>query len=99
MSDPSPANRGRTPPHGRDTNSEGPFWSWPEVRRGTPVRVLVDLLQYAIAHVLLLHVGVLLMRSCIDFLDSPGGYPETLISAVDGVLVVIILLDILRTVL
>jgi uncharacterized membrane protein (DUF373 family) len=63
------------------------------------VRVLVDLLQYAIALVLLVLAGVVLVRSFIDFLDSPGGYPQTLISAVDGVLVVIILLDILRTVL
>ena len=99
MSDQSPASRGPTPPHGRDTNKEGPFWSWPAIRRGTPVRILVDLLQYAIALVLLVLAGVVLVRSFIDFLDSPGGYPGTLISAVDGVLVVIILLDILRTVL
>jgi uncharacterized membrane protein (DUF373 family) len=78
---------------------EGPFWSWPAIRRGTPVRILVDLLQYAIALVLLVLAGVVLVRSFIDFVDSPGGYPGTLISAVDGVLVVIILLDILRTVL
>jgi uncharacterized membrane protein (DUF373 family) len=63
------------------------------------VRLLVDLLQYAIALVLLVLAGVVLVRSFIDFLDSLGGYPGTLISAVDGVLVVIILLDILRTVL
>ncbi len=63
------------------------------------MRILVDILQYAIALVLLVLAGVVLVRSFINFLDSPGGYPGTLISAVDGVLVVIILLDILRTVL
>jgi uncharacterized membrane protein (DUF373 family) len=97
MPDQTPSRR--TPPHARDTDPEGPFWSWSEIRRGTPVRVLVDVLQYAIGLVLLVLAGVVLVRSFIDFLDSPGGYPGTLISAVDGVLVVIILLDILRTVL
>jgi uncharacterized membrane protein (DUF373 family) len=99
MPDQSHPTRGAMPPRGRDTDAAGPFWSWSEIRRGTPVRVLVDLLQYAIALVLLVLAGVVLVRSFIDFLDSPGGYPQTLISAVDGVLVVIILLDILRTVL
>jgi uncharacterized membrane protein (DUF373 family) len=99
MPDQSHPTRGVMPPRGRDADAPGPFWSWSEIRRGTPVRVLVDLLQYAIALVLLVLAGVVLVRSFIDFLDSPGGYPQTLISAVDGVLVVIILLDILRTVL
>ena len=74
-------------------------WSWPEIRRGTPVRVLIDLLQYLIALVLLVLAAVVLVRSFVDFLRSWGGYPQTLISAVDGVLVVIILVDIMRTVL
>lgn len=74
-------------------------WSWPEVRRGTPVRILIDLLQYGIALVLLVLAAVVLVRSFADFLGSWGGYPQTLISAVDGVLVVIILVDIMRTVL
>ena len=95
---PSPSH-GRTPQHGRGTDKIGPIWSWREIRRGTPVRALVDLLQYAISLVLLVLAGVVLVRSFIDFLDSPGNYPQSLISAVDGVLVVIILLDILRTVL
>jgi uncharacterized membrane protein (DUF373 family) len=77
----------------------GPPWSWPEIRRGTPVRLLIDLLQYAIALVLLVLAAVVLVRSFADFLGSWGGYPQTLISAVDGVLVVIILVDIMRTVL
>ena len=35
----------------------------------------------------------------VSFQSAPQGYPQTLVSAVDGVLVVIILVDILRTVL
>ena len=81
------------------TAQSGPPWSWPEIRRGTPVRVLIDLLQYLIALVLLVLAAVVLVRSFADFLGSWGGYPQTLISAVDGVLVVIILVDIMRTVL
>ncbi len=75
------------------------MWSWSEVRRGTPLRTIIDVVQYAVAVVLLILAVVVLARSFIDFIGHPGGYPQTLVSAVDGVLVVIILVDILRTVL
>jgi uncharacterized membrane protein (DUF373 family) len=89
-----------THPNGNPVGTQpGRPWSWPEIRRGTPVRVLIDLLQYLIALVLLVLAAVVLVRSFADFLGSWGGYPQTLISAVDGVLVVIILVDIMRTVL
>jgi uncharacterized membrane protein (DUF373 family) len=74
-------------------------WSWEELRRGTLLRIVINLVQYAVAIVLLMLAVVVLLRSFIDFVGSPGGYPQTLVSAVDGVLVVIILVDILRTVL
>ncbi len=74
--------------------------SWPEIRRGTPLRVLIDLVQYGVATVLLVLAADVLVRSFIDFFTSPSsGYTQALISAVDGVLVVIILVDIMRTVL
>jgi uncharacterized membrane protein (DUF373 family) len=72
--------------------------SWEELRQA-PLRLLVDVVQYGIALVLFILAVTVLVRSFIDFIGSPGGYPQTLISAVDGVLVVIILVDILRTVL
>jgi uncharacterized membrane protein (DUF373 family) len=59
----------------------------------------MDLLQYGVAIVLLVLAVVVLVRSFVDFISSPSGYPQTLVSAVDGVLVVIILVDIMRTVL
>jgi uncharacterized membrane protein (DUF373 family) len=74
-------------------------WSWPAIRQRGPLRAAVDVVQAAVAVVLILLAAIVLVRSFIDFIDSPAGYPQTLISAVDGVLVVIILLDILRTVL
>lgn len=61
--------------------------------------MVIDLVQYGVAAVLVVLAVVVLVRSFVDFLASPGGYPQTLVSAVDGVLVVIILVDILRTVL
>jgi uncharacterized membrane protein (DUF373 family) len=80
----------------------GQVWSWPEIRRGTPLRVLIDLVQYGVAIVLLVLAGVVLVKSFIDFITSvtsAQGYIPSLINAIDGVLVVIILVDIMRTVL
>jgi hypothetical protein len=59
----------------------------------------IDLVQYGVAVVLILLAVVVLIRSFIDFIGNVNDYPQTLVSAVDGVLVVIILVDILRTVL
>jgi uncharacterized membrane protein (DUF373 family) len=58
----------------------------------------VDIVQYGVAIVLLILAAIVLVRSFVDFIASPGGYPQTLVNAVDGILVVIILIDILRTV-
>lgn len=77
----------------------GTVWSWQEIQRGTLLRMVINIVQYAVAIVLLMLAVVVLVRSLIDFIGSPGGYPQTLVSAVDGVLVVIILVDIMRTVL
>ena len=91
--------------HGVQHDARGPggiagVLSWPEIRRGTPLRVLIDLVQYGVAIVLLVLAADVLVRSFIDFFtSSPSGYTQALISAVDGVLVVIILVDIMRTVL
>jgi len=91
--------------HGVQHDARGPggiagVLSWPEIRRGTPLRVLIDLVQYGVAIVLLVLAADVLVRSFIDFFTSPpSGYTQALISAVDGVLVVIILVDIMRTVL
>lgn len=83
--------------------SEGGVWSWPEIRRGTPLRVFIDLVQYGVAIVLLVLAAVVLVRSFITFVTSLNAaapdYTQSLISAIDGVLVVIILVDIMRTVL
>src|SRR5580704_696002 len=91
------------PPPERGASEGAGVWSWPEIRRGTPLRVLIDLVQYGVAIVLLVLAAVVLVRSFITFVTSLNApapdYTQSLISAIDGVLVVIILVDIMRTVL
>ncbi len=55
-------------------------------------------LQAAVAISLLVVAAVVLVRTVVTFLDQPGNYPASLISALDGILVVIIIVDVLHTV-
>jgi uncharacterized membrane protein (DUF373 family) len=98
MSDDSTSVGGAQPPEARGSGAGGVL-SWPEIRRGTPLRVLIDIVQYGVAIVLLVLGAIVLVKSFYDFLTSLNNYTGALISAVDGVLVVIILIDIMRTVL
>jgi uncharacterized membrane protein (DUF373 family) len=98
MSDESESVKAAQPPEARGSGAGGVL-SWPEIRRGTPLRVLIDVVQYGVAIVLLVLAAIVLVESFIDFLTHLQNYTTALISAVDGVLVVIILVDIMRTVL
>jgi uncharacterized membrane protein (DUF373 family) len=98
MSDDSRSVGGAQPPEARASGSGGVL-SWSEIRRGTPLRALIDVVQYGVAIVLLVLAAIVLVESFINFLTSLNTYTTALISAVDGVLVVIILVDIMRTVL
>ncbi len=74
----------------------------PEVPASSAVRGLlgaVDVVQYAVVVGLLVVAAVVLVRSVVDFLAHPAGFPDSVVTGLDGVLVVIIILDILRTVL
>lgn len=62
------------------------------------LQVGLIVLQGAIAISLLVVAVVVLVRTLVTFLGEPGAYPTSLISALDGILVVIILVDILHTV-
>jgi uncharacterized membrane protein (DUF373 family) len=55
-------------------------------------------IEYAIVVSLLMLAGVVLVRTIIDFLDQWSAFPGTVVGAIDGILVVIILLDIVHTV-
>ena len=56
-------------------------------------------LEYAIVLSLLLIAAVVLGRTIFTFFSQWGSFPETVVAAIDGVLVVVILLDIAYTVL
>ena len=72
---------------------------WQKFLPGTALHRSVDAVQYGVALVLLLIAVVVLVRTVGDFLGSQSSYPQSLISAIDGVLIVIIVVDVLRTVL
>lgn len=55
-------------------------------------------IEYAIVVSLLMVAGVVLVRTVVDFLDQWNGFPDSVVGAIDGILVVIILLDIAHTV-
>ncbi len=62
------------------------------------VRWVIIVIEYAIVASLLLVAGIVLVRTVETFLDHWGGFPQTVVGAIDGILVVIILLDIAHTV-
>ncbi|MHB2024865.1 MAG: phosphate-starvation-inducible PsiE family protein [Mycobacteriales bacterium] len=66
----------------------------PERTAGAAVIVI----EYAVVVSLLIVAGVVLVRTMTQFLGNPSQYPQSLVAALDGILVVIIVLDILRTV-
>lgn len=62
------------------------------------VRWVIIAIEYAIVASLLLVAGVVLVHTVIDFLRFGRDFPPAVIAAIDGILVVIILLDIAHTV-
>jgi uncharacterized membrane protein (DUF373 family) len=70
----------------------------PEVWPDAVITWVMVAIEYAIVISLLLVAGIVLLRTVIDFLDQWSGFPATVVSAIDGILVVIILLDIVHTV-
>jgi uncharacterized membrane protein (DUF373 family) len=64
----------------------------------TVVRWAIILIEYAIVISLLLVAGIVLVRTVVSFLSHWSTFPQTVVAAIDGILVVIILLDIAHTV-
>jgi uncharacterized membrane protein (DUF373 family) len=69
-----------------------------EVVADATIRWFIVAVEYAIIASLLLVAGVVLVRTLVDFLSNWSGFPQTVVAAIDGILVVIILLDIAHTV-
>jgi uncharacterized membrane protein (DUF373 family) len=55
-------------------------------------------IEYAVVISLLMVAGVVLVRTVIDFFQQWSAFPDSVVGAIDGILVVIILLDIAHTV-
>ena len=62
------------------------------------VRWAILVIEYAIVASLLIVAGVVLVRSIIEFLSRWHSFPNSVVPAIDGILVVVILLDIAHTV-
>ena len=75
----------------------------PESTTKTPLEGFVNsflvLLEYTIVVSLLLIATAVLGRTVFSFFHEWGGFPETVVEAIDGILVVVILIDIAHTVL
>jgi uncharacterized membrane protein (DUF373 family) len=78
---------------GRAEGDEGSVW-WTDAT----LRWVIIVIEYAIVLSLLVVASIVLVRNVVDFLNNWSAYPETVVSAIDGILVVIILLDIAHTV-
>ena len=78
---------------GRPTTPEKPHNS-PD----SAITWMIVLIEYAIVISLLTVAGVVLVRTAVNFFDQWSGFPGTVVGAIDGILVVIILLDIVHTV-
>ncbi|MGH7643499.1 MAG: phosphate-starvation-inducible PsiE family protein [Candidatus Dormibacteria bacterium] len=91
----SPQPTEAEPPESLSSRGQG----WRNLLKETPLRHSVDAVQYGVGVFLLIIAVVVLIRTAINFLSSQSSYPQSLISAIDGVLIVIIVVDVLRTVL
>jgi uncharacterized membrane protein (DUF373 family) len=59
---------------------------------------IIVVIEYAIVISLLTVAAVVLVRTVANFFNQWSGFPATVVGAIDGILVVIILLDIVHTV-
>jgi uncharacterized membrane protein (DUF373 family) len=62
------------------------------------IRRLIIAIEYAIVASLLIVASVVLVRALVNFFSHWGTFPQTVVAAIDSILVVIILLDIAHTV-
>lgn len=67
-------------------------------RPDAAINSMIVAIEYAIVISLLTVAAVVLVRTVINFFDQWSGFPGTVVGAIDGILVVIILLDIVHTV-
>ena len=73
---------------------------WRTTDRGPDlvIRGLIIAIEYAIVLSLLIVASVVLVRALVTFFSHWGTFPQSVVAAIDSILVVIILLDIAHTV-
>jgi len=69
-----------------------------DLKADSIIRWVIVVIEYAIIISLLVVAGTVLVRIVVDFFRAWKGFPLTIVAAIDGILVVIILLDIAHTV-
>src|SRR5579863_10302599 len=62
------------------------------------IRWIIIGIEYAIVASLMFVAGIVLVRTLVTFLSNWNSFPQSVMAAIDGILVVIILLDIAHTV-
>ncbi len=62
------------------------------------IKLLMSVIEYSIVLSLLIVAGDVLVRTIVDFVRVNSAVPEAVVAAIDGILVVIILIDIAHTV-
>lgn len=70
----------------------------PSLRTDSLVTWVIVVIEYAIVVSLLLVAGIVLVRTVVIFIRHWSTFPDSVVSAIDGILVVIILLDLVSTV-
>lgn len=85
---------------GRPAGEAGlaPLGQHGELRGDGIVRGSILAVEYAIVAALLVVAAIVLVRTIERFVTSTSGFPASVVPAVDGILAVIILLDIVHTV-
>lgn len=78
------------------THREGE--SHPALDTNAVIKGVIVVIEYAIVASLLTVAAIVLVRTLVEFLSHWSSFPESIVAAIDGILVVIILLDIAHTV-
>jgi uncharacterized membrane protein (DUF373 family) len=68
------------------------------VRADSAISWVIVAIEYAIVVSLLMVAGVVLVRTVVNFFEQWNAFPDSVVAAIDGILVVVILLDIAHTV-
>ncbi len=93
----SEQGEGGAPRAGLPAALTGRLGQWLRYSSGDHLDLSVRIVQVLVCVALFVVALVILVRTLIIFLGEPSGYPESIVAALDGLLVVVILVDLLHT--